>query len=97
MSWKYSRAQRRMRGDQAEAHHQEADDDDGEDFEHALHPEVDQPPAPVVGHGDVAVLADEEREAVEDRDRGRRVEQQVRETAAVGLGLQGSAQAAIRR
>ena len=94
MSWKYSRAQRGVRGHQAEPHHQEADHHHGEDFEHAFYPEVDQPPAPVVGHGDVAVFADEQREAVEHRDRRGGVEQQVSEAAAVGFRFQRAAQAA---
>ena len=88
------RAQRGVRRHQAEPHHQESDHHHGEHFEHAFHPEVDQPPAPVIGHRDVAVLADEQREAVEHRDRRRRVEQQVRQAAAIRLRLQRRAQAA---
>ncbi len=63
-----------LQADQAQAREEERDHDGREHLEEAFHPEVDDPPAPVLGHGEVGVPAGAERGAVEagnrdDRDR----------------------------
>ena len=55
-------------------HHR--DEHGGEELEEALHPQVDDPEAPVVDHGEVGAGAVEERGQVEERDGRRRVEEE---------------------
>ena len=62
--------------DQPEDHEHHRDEHGGEQLEEALHPQVDDPEAPVVDHGEVGAGAVEERGQVEERDRRRRVEEQ---------------------
>jgi hypothetical protein len=65
-----------LAADQAELHEQEADHRHREDLEEAFHPQVHHPPAPVLDHGDVGVLAPHQARAVEHADRDRRQEEQ---------------------
>ena len=58
-------------------HHR--DEHGGEELEEALDPQVDDPEAPVVDHGEVGVRAVEQRGQVEERDRRRGVEEERRE------------------
>jgi hypothetical protein len=58
----------RAGADQAEAGEQQRNHGGGEHFEEALHPQVDQPPAPVLDHRVVGVLAPGQRGGVEAAD-----------------------------
>ena len=75
--------QAELRADRADAGQDEREHDGGEDLEESLHPEVDDPPAPVLGVGEVAALAVQEAGHVEQRDGDRAVQEHVREPAAV--------------
>ena len=66
----------------------ERERDRREHLEEVLDPEVHDPPAPVVGDRHVRARRVEEADRVEERDRDRGVEEQVREAALVTLGLQ---------
>ena len=59
---------------QAQAREDQRDDGGGEHFEEAFDPQVHQPPAPVLDHRVVGVLAPGERGGVEAADAGRRQE-----------------------
>eukprot|EP00929_Paragymnodinium_shiwhaense_P019698 TRINITY_DN1333_c0_g1_i5.p2 TRINITY_DN1333_c0_g1~~TRINITY_DN1333_c0_g1_i5.p2 ORF type:complete len:135 (-),score=16.11 TRINITY_DN1333_c0_g1_i5:14-418(-) len=58
-----------LRSENAELHKKIGCDDSDEDFEHALHPHVDDPEAPVVHDGEVAAWAIHEACAVEGGDK----------------------------
>ena len=72
--------------DRADADEDERERDGREHLEEVLDPEVHDPPAPVVGDGDVRARRVEEADRVEQRDRDRGVEEQVGEAALVLLG-----------
>ena len=55
--------------EQLESREQERDDDGGEDFEEAFHPEMHDPPAPVLGGDQRAALAVHQSGGVEERNR----------------------------
>ena len=76
-------------GDEAQAREDERDHGGGEHLEEALDPEVHQPPAPVLDHRVVRVLAPRERRRVEAADAGGRQEHHRDEAA----GLDGLASA----
>jgi hypothetical protein len=71
--------------DQAEPGEQEGDDHGREHLEEALDPEVDHPPAPVLGDREVGVPAGAERGEVEAADRDGRDQEQHQDQRPLGV------------
>ena len=71
--------------DQSQDHEHHGDEHGGEQLEEALHPQVDDPEAPVVDDREVGAGAEEERGQVEERDGRRRVEEQRGELGPPGV------------
>ena len=65
------RHRRGAHAQQSQPREQEGNDRGGEHFEESFHPQVHHPPAPVLHHGDVRVLAPHEPGAVEQADANR--------------------------
>ncbi len=78
-------ARGRATGDEAQDHEHHGDEHGGEQLEEALDPQVDDPEAPVVDHGEVGAGAEEERGQVEERDRRRRVEEERGQLGALAV------------
>ncbi|CAM5637632.1 hypothetical protein RLIN73S_04754 [Rhodanobacter lindaniclasticus] len=72
---------------QAQAHEQIADHRGGEHLEEAFHPQVHHPPAPVLDHRDMGVLAPHQAGAVEQADRHGGQEQQADDRGAFLLAV----------
>ena len=87
----------RLAAQQAELDEQEAHHRHREHFEEAFHPQVHHPPAPVVDHRHVGLLAPHQAGAVEQGDRDGRQEQQADDRRHLVLALERRPQGAAHQ